>query len=134
MIAGGLRGGRGFSGVLFAHDLSGKPVPTFPDHALAAARAARDSGSHFGDQQGVVEWVDNAGQCRPAFLAGEGVTLETAGIDDVIFAAAKREVGAAARTPDRLSAVRFAGLGPAGDDGVAHRGIANCFEFPGREF
>ena len=117
MIAGGLRGSRG------------------DFQASGSARAARDSRSHFGDQQGVVEWVDNAGQCRPAFLAGEGVTLETAGIDDVIFAAAKREVGAAARTRDRLSAVRFAGLGPAGDDAVvAHRCIANCTEFPGGEF
>jgi hypothetical protein len=88
-----------------------------------------------GDQQRVVERVDDAGQCRSTFLAGEDVALETACVDEGMLAAAEREVGAAARTRDRLSAVRFAGLGPARDDAVvAHRCIANCVEFPGGEF
>jgi len=70
-----------------------------------------DSGGHFGDQQSVVERIDDAGQRCSAFLAGEGVALEAAGVDDGILAAAKREVRTAAGTRDRLSAVWFAWLG-----------------------
>jgi len=32
--------------LLFEHDLFGKPVPTFPDHALEAFSSEVDSGSH----------------------------------------------------------------------------------------
>ena len=74
-----------------------------------------DSGGHFGDQQRVVERIDDAGQRCSAFLAGEGVALEAAGVDDGILAAAKREARTAAGTRDRLSAVRFAGPG---DDAI----------------
>ena len=52
-----------------------------------------------------------------------------------MLAAAKREARTAAGTRDRLSAVRFAGLGPVGDDAVvAHRCVRQLAEFLGGEF
>jgi hypothetical protein len=93
------------------------------------------SGGHFSDQQGVVKRIDDTRQRRSAFLACKGVTLEAAGVDDRVLAAAKREACAAARASDRLSAIRFAGLGPVGDDAiVTHRCVRQLAESLGGEF
>src|SRR5204863_2841220 len=62
----------------FAHDLFGKPVPTFPDHALASDRtnATRSCHGIVGVRQ--VDICSTAvGNCRPSLRFAGRAVLET---------------------------------------------------------
>ena len=86
--------------------LVGKPVSTFPNHALA------DVLRHGGKQQRVVAGIDDAAKRSCAFPTREAVALETAAIDHRPGASAEHQLRAAAWARDGLRLRRRAG--PAG--------------------
>jgi hypothetical protein len=72
--------------------------------APEARRAGAASGRQFRDQQRVVKRVDDAGERRAAFMAFEGIALESAGIDEGLVASAEGEVRMTFRAGDGLRA------------------------------